>query len=56
MSAIPDMGGYGAFVWPAYGLVMVVLVGLAAVSWRQLHMRTRALAELERRRHKEGER
>ena len=29
------MGGYAAFVWPAYGLAFVVLAGLAArSSWR----------------------
>jgi heme exporter protein D len=29
------MGGYGAFVWPAYGLAVLVLGGLAAYSWRR---------------------
>ena len=29
------MGGYAGFVWPAYGVAFVVLVGLAAhSSWR----------------------
>ncbi len=27
------MGGYAFFVWSAYGLVAVVLVGNAAVPW-----------------------
>jgi len=27
MSEFFYMGGYGAFVWPAYGLTLVVLVG-----------------------------
>jgi heme exporter protein D len=37
------MGGYAQFVWPAYALAAVVLVGLLAVSLRQLR---RAEAEL----------
>lgn len=41
------MGGYAAYVWPAYGVSLVALVGAviwALVSWR----RTRAeLARLE---------
>jgi heme exporter protein D len=27
------MGGYAGFVWPAYGVALAVLVGLAANSW-----------------------
>lgn len=27
------MGGYAFFVWSAYGLVAVVLIGNAAVPW-----------------------
>jgi heme exporter protein D len=30
-----DMGGYAAFVWPAYGVAAVVLGGLALASWRR---------------------
>jgi heme exporter protein D len=37
------MGGYAQFVWPAYGLAAVVLVGLLAISLRQLR---KAEAEL----------
>lgn len=29
-----DMGGYAAYVWPAYGLVLLVLAGLL---WFTLH-------------------
>lgn len=28
------MGGYARFVWPAYGLAAVVLVGMAVQSYR----------------------
>ena len=37
------MGGYAKFVWPAYALAAIVLVGLLATSLRQLR---RAEAEL----------
>ncbi len=30
------MGGYAAFVWPAYGLAALVLIGLLAVSLKGL--------------------
>jgi heme exporter protein D len=29
------MGGYAAFVWPAYGVAALVLGGLAWHSWRR---------------------
>jgi heme exporter protein D len=35
-----EMGGYARFVWPAYGLALVVLAGMAVQSyraWRQQH-------------------
>jgi heme exporter protein D len=42
------MGGYAAFVWPAYAIAALVLGGIAAQSWwrhRQSHV---ALARLQR--------
>jgi heme exporter protein D len=39
MNSLADffaMGGYAAFVWPAYGIAALVLIGLLAVSWHQL--------------------
>ena len=39
------MGGYAAFVWPAYGIAAVVLGGLALSSWRR---HRRGDAELKR--------
>ena len=38
------MGGYGAFVWPAYGLTLLIMAGLAVASLRRLR---RARRELE---------
>lgn len=33
MAEFLAMGGYAFFVWSAYGLVAVVLIGNAAVPW-----------------------
>lgn len=30
-----NMGGYGGYVWPAYGTSLVVLAALAAAIWRR---------------------
>ena len=40
------MGGYAAFVWPAYALAAIVLVGLLAISLRQLRKAESELAAL----------
>ncbi len=40
------MGGYAAFIWPAYAVAAAVLVGLLAVSRRTLRRREAALAAL----------
>jgi heme exporter protein D len=39
------MGGYGAFVWTAYGITFAVLAGLFWQSWHRARKRT---AEAER--------
>ncbi|MFQ6018166.1 MAG: heme exporter protein CcmD [Kiloniellaceae bacterium] len=41
------MGGYGAFVWPAFGLTALVMVWLLAATLRGLRARERALKELQ---------
>jgi len=43
------MGGYAAFVWPAYGLTAAVLGGFAWQSWRRHRRSEKALARLQRR-------
>ena len=43
------MGGYARFVWPAYGVMAVVLGGLALYSWRRHRRSGDMLASLERR-------
>jgi heme exporter protein D len=42
------MGGYAAYVWPAYGFAALVLIGLLVRSWRGARRRA---AELEQLRH-----
>ena len=43
LQTVLAMGGYAGFVWPAYALATIVLVGLLAFSLRALR---RAEAEL----------
>ncbi len=47
MLAWAAMGGYGADVWPAYGVAAVVLGGLALVSWRRHRRSSDELARLQ---------
>jgi heme exporter protein D len=44
------MGGYARFVWPAYGLALAVLGGVAIQSWRRYRASLVALARLQRHR------
>ena len=32
LAVLPDMGGYGAYVWPAFAIAAVVLIGLLVQS------------------------
>ena len=34
MSAMFDMGGYPAYVWPAYGVSIVGLLATIGFTWR----------------------
>jgi heme exporter protein D len=43
------MGGYAAFVWPAYAAAATVLGGLAWQSWRGHRRSEAALSRLQRR-------
>ena len=42
-----QMGGYAAYIWPAYGLAAAVLCGLAIASYRGMRQAERQ-AERER--------
>ncbi len=53
MSQFFAMGGYGAYVWPAYAVFFVVLLAdTFAAQWR----RRRELAELRRRMNRQTQR
>lgn len=54
MEGFFDMGGYAPFIWPAFGITAVVLVGLAVVSVRSLKSREATLAGLQRRTQRRG--
>ena len=41
------MGGYAAFIWPAYAVTAVVMGGLAITSWRALKARETELRLLQ---------
>jgi heme exporter protein D len=50
MQALSDylsMGGYAAFVWPAYGAAALILIGFAIDSWRRVTRAEAALRRLE---------
>jgi len=47
LSEYLNMGGYAGFVWPAWGIALVVLGGLIAITLRTMRARERELAELE---------
>ena len=42
------MGGYAAFVWPAYGVALAALGGVAWQSWRRYRASINALDRLQR--------
>jgi heme exporter protein D len=42
------MGGYGAYVWPAFGFAAAVLLGLLWQSWRAARSREAELEQLRR--------
>ena len=51
MSGIPAwlaMGGYAAFVWPAYGIAATMLGGISVYSWRRYRASVETLARLQR--------
>ena len=47
MSSFFAMGGYAAFVWPAYAIVAVVLIGLLVLSLKVLRRNEATLRLLE---------
>jgi heme exporter protein D len=47
LAAFLAMGGYAAFVWPAYGTALTVLGGLTLYSWRRYRQSVVALVRLQ---------
>lgn len=45
--AFVEMGGYGAYVWPAFGATALVLAVLAVTSLRRLRSREQTLAGMQ---------
>ena len=41
-----EMGGDAVFVWPAYGIAILMLVAFAVLSWRRLRAAERALGRV----------
>jgi heme exporter protein CcmD len=48
MNEFLNMGGYAGYVWPAYGLSLVGLLGLAFAIWRRGRTLRNRLRKLER--------
>ena len=44
-----EMGGYAAYVWPALGLTVVILVAMAVASIGRMRAAERALDDAEQR-------
>jgi heme exporter protein D len=47
MDSFFAMGGYAAFIWPAYGATAAILIGLLVASWRNLRAREVELKQAE---------
>lgn len=50
MSSFFAMGGYGAFIWPTYGLALLTMAGLIVWTMRRHARAAKLVAELEARR------
>jgi len=47
LSSFLNMGGYAGFVWPSFGISVLVLVVLLVASLRSLSAREATLAQLQ---------
>lgn len=47
MSSFFEMGGYAGYVWPAYGVALIVMVGLLVASLRSVRAREAQLKVLQ---------
>ncbi len=55
MSEFFSMGGYAAFIWPAYGVATIVLCGLLALSLKSMREREALVETLRSRRRQADE-
>ena len=39
MNEFFEMGGYGAFIWPAYAAALILMLGLLTLSWKSMRQR-----------------
>jgi heme exporter protein D len=47
MNSFLAMGGYGAFIWPAYGVSLVALIAIVWQSWAAWRAAKKKLDALE---------
>lgn len=50
MNALSDyfaMGGYAVFIWPSYGLALVLLIGMAIAAHRRMRAAERAVRQID---------
>ncbi|MDY0881878.1 heme exporter protein CcmD [Dongia soli] len=47
LSTFFAMGGYAAYVWPAYGVAAIILIAFTIDSWRRVRMAVANLRRLE---------
>ena len=52
MSEFFDMSGYGAFIWSAYAIAAIVMVGLVVLTLRNLRANEEKLSVLEEQKQK----
>ena len=55
VSEFLEMGGYGAFIWPAYGAAAILMAGLLILSWKGMRQREALVESLRASRRKELE-
>jgi len=55
VSEFLEMGGYGAFIWPAYGAGAILMAGLLILSWKSMRQREALVESLRASRRKELE-
>lgn len=55
MSEFIAMGGYGAFIWPAYGAAAILMAGVLILSWKDMRRREALVESLRAGRRKDRE-